>query len=244
MKRFYPLLGVLVMLGASFAWSGSAAAGDRTACRGGNVAPGTYDRLVITGNCVVRRGLVSVRGDLLVASRAVLNATLNGTVRVGGDVVVRDGAVLGLGCDPGTGCTPTSDRVRGSLISSDALAVIVHFVTIDGSVSITGGGGGVTCRPQLFGGPAFDAFEDSTVQGSVTVARIRSCWFGFIRNHVGHRVLLHDNRLADPDAMEVVTNVIGGNLACFENSPAAQVGDSQGLPNQVGGKKAGECAKL
>jgi hypothetical protein len=51
-------------------------------------------------------------------------------------------------------------------------------------------------------------------------------------------------RFGDPDAMEVVTNVIGGNLGCFNNVPQAQVGDSTGAPNIVGGHKRGECANL
>jgi len=44
--------------------------------------------------------------------------------------------------------------------------------------------------------------------------------------------------------MEIVTNVIGGNLGCFNNVPQAHVGDSQGAPNVVGGHKRGECAAL
>ena len=41
--------------------------------------------------------------------------------------------------------------------------------------------------------------------------------------------------------LEIVTNNIGGNLACFNNNPAAQVGDSMGQPNVVAGQKRGEC---
>jgi hypothetical protein len=55
-------------------------------------------------------------------------------------------------------------------------------------------------------------------------------------------VQLIGNRFGDPDAMVIVTNHIAGNLACFNNNPAAQVGDSMGLPNVVGGQKRGECA--
>jgi hypothetical protein len=50
--------------------------------------------------------------------------------------------------------------------------------------------------------------------------------------------------MADPDANEIVTNVIGGNLACVHNNPAAQEGDSQGAPNVVAGRKLGECSTL
>ena len=42
-----------------------------------------------------------------------------------------------------------------------------------------------------------------------------------------------------------MTNVIHGNLACFGNSPAAQVNPADGgQPNVVGGKKLGQCEHL
>jgi hypothetical protein len=37
---------------------------------------------------------------------------------------------------------------------------------------------------------------------------------------------------------------VSGNLACYNNSPQAQIGDSGGGPNIVGGQKLGECATL
>jgi len=61
---------------------------------------------------------------------------------------------------------------------------------------------------------------------------------------VGGNALMVGGRFGDPDAMEIVTNVIGGNLGCFNNVPQAHVGDSQGEPNIVGGHKRGECAAL
>jgi hypothetical protein len=39
-----------------------------------------------------------------------------------------------------------------------------------------------------------------------------------------------------------VTNTIHGSLNCQGNSPAPQVGDSEGGPNQVTGQKTGQCA--
>jgi hypothetical protein len=57
-------------------------------------------------------------------------------------------------------------------------------------------------------------------------------------------VTLIGNRMGDPDANEVATNVIGGNLACYNNVPHAQFGDSMGLTNTVAGKKLGECKAL
>jgi hypothetical protein len=61
---------------------------------------------------------------------------------------------------------------------------------------------------------------------------------------VGGTVRIIGNRMGDPDAMEIVTNTVGGNLACVNNVPQAQVGDSMGLPNVVAGQKRGECRNL
>ena len=72
----------------------------------------------------------------------------------------------------------------------------------------------------------------------------KSCWFGFFRNKVTGSVTIEHNTLADPDAMEITDNVISGNLGCFDNIPHAQIGDSGGGPNTVGGSKLGECAGL
>jgi hypothetical protein len=41
-----------------------------------------------------------------------------------------------------------------------------------------------------------------------------------------------------------VTNAIHGSLKCAGNSPAPQVGDSEGGPNRVTGRKTGQCAHL
>ena len=79
---------------------------------------------------------------------------------------------------------------------------------------------------------------------AVVVDNMRSCWFGFIGNVVGGNVSITNNRFADPDANEVVSNTIVGNLNCFNNVPQAQVGDSGGMPNIVTGVKRGECASL
>jgi len=41
-----------------------------------------------------------------------------------------------------------------------------------------------------------------------------------------------------------VTNTIHGSLSCFGNSPAPQVGDSEGDLNHVTGAKKGQCASV
>jgi hypothetical protein len=118
-------------------------------------------------------------------------------------------------------------------------------------VSVQGGGGGVNCAisPTLmaivgFPSPLFTDFEDNHIAGSVSMSNLQTCWTGFIRNQVGSNGSFTNNAGADPDANEYVTNHFGGNMACSGNTPAAQFGDTGGLPNVVGGHKTGECAKL
>jgi hypothetical protein len=65
---------------------------------------------------------------------------------------------------------------------------------------------------------------------------------GALRNHVRGSILTAVNTMADPDANEVLANVIRGNIACFRNTPATQCGDSMSSPSKVRGKAFGECA--
>jgi hypothetical protein len=122
--------------------------------------------------------------------------------------------------------------------------VVLHGNVIKGSVSLTGGGPGLTCAPLPFGPPAYSDFENNTISGSVTVTGYTSCWLGFIRNDVRGRVTFMDNQLLDPDANEYVSNTIHGNLVCSGNSPDPQIGDSEGNQNTVTGQKLGQCSGL
>jgi hypothetical protein len=118
--------------------------------------------------------------------------------------------------------------------------VQIHFATIDGGLRAHGGSGPF--------GPPFDvtwnAIEDNVIHGGVTVTGYDGFWFGFIRNHVSGTVRLSDNTLVDPDGNEYVTNVIHGSLMCWGELAAPQVGDSEGLPNDVTGAQMGQCAGL
>jgi len=67
-------------------------------------------------------------------------------------------------------------------------------------------------------------------------------WIGSgATNTVSGTVTMRDNTLVDPDGNEYVTNTIHGSLSCWGNSPAPQIGDSEGSPNDVTGRKAGQC---
>ena len=257
-----------MLTGAGVA-SASAAGRGPSVCAGTLKSPGaltgTHRSVVVRGVCFVNAGRARVLGNLSVAPRGVLLAAFalndrthkgRSSLTVGGSLTVGAGGTLLLGCeaahfacldDPHQKHPTLSSRssVSGNLFAAGALGVVVHAATIGGSVLQTGGGGGRTCTPSgifaQFKSPVYSDYEDSSIGAGLLVANLRSCWFGAPRNHVSGNVLVAGNKLADPDAMEVVSNHVRRNLACFGNSPAVQFGDSHGTPNLVRGTAAGQC---
>jgi len=212
-------------------------------CDGGSIGPGSYDSITVTGICTMPSGVVYDRGDLTIEPGAGLDAITAATVIVHGNLYVEDGGILGLGCSPAIGCTfTTHDRVDGALDASSPADLIVHSATL-GSLSSDGGSQPVDCdNDPVVDGPDYVTFEDTLIHGNAGIVDYTACWLGFIRNRVDGSVTLDGNTLADPDAMEVVSNVILGNLVCFVNRPAPQIGDSGGAPNVVFGARFGQCA--
>jgi hypothetical protein len=224
-------------------------------CHGGTIASGDYYELVVHGTCTIPDGaMVTVETQLYVTAGSTLNAITTAKVHVKGNVQVGRHAVLGLGCAQETNCaTPTKDEVGGNINSDHATAVILHNNKVKGDITTLNDGPGRTCAPskQLGsfprlgpGTPAYDDFEDNSVGGYLTTSGLRSCWMGVVRNHVGSNILVNNDRTADPDGNEVVANTVKGDLGCYNNKPAAQIGDSHGAPNMVNGLKLGECAAL
>jgi hypothetical protein len=233
------------------------------------VLAGTYRGNVrIVGVCTVNGGAAVVRGNVIVTPGSVLNATFalndvagSGTssLYVKGDIKVEQGAVLGMGCEPqetpcsddpnaSTGGTLTGiNHVSGDVRARGALAVIVHASTIRGDLIVNGGGGGLSCAVPTsgifaeLGSPVFTDAEDNTIGGDLKITNLQTCWLGALRNHVRGSILDARNTMADPDADEVLANVVRGSMACYKNTPAVQYGDSGSTPNQVRGRARGEC---
>jgi hypothetical protein len=178
--------------------------------------------------------------------------------------LVRAGAVAVLGCIPSSfACRDDPNQNQPTLSShltvgldvrsNLALGVIVHNFSVGGDVIQTGGGGGRNCTPQGFfaavGFPVFSAYEDGSVGGDVRISSVQSCWMGLARLKVGNTVVMHFNKLADPDAIEILANNIKGNLICRGNSRTwdSSEGASHGLfpripePNTVGRNRMGQC---
>jgi hypothetical protein len=129
-----------------------------------------------------------------------------------------------------------------------ALTVIIHESTITGNLSYIGGGGGVNCNVPTtgilaaLGSSAYFDAEDNTIGRSLTITGLQTCWMGALRNNVRGNLINAKNTFADPDANEVLANLVRGSIACFANSPAVQYGDSGSTPNQIRGAAFGECA--
>jgi hypothetical protein len=193
----------------------SAGAASVTSCTD-FLAPGTYQRVVVpAGEMCLSEGGVTIRSGLF----------------------VRDGATFVLGSEEAPGDNGT---IGGGVHATNPASLQIHFMTINGGITSSGGSGPI-------GGPfdiTWNAIEDNHINGGVNISGYDGFWFGFIRNHVNGSVSLNGNTLADPDGNEYVTNSIHGSLSCFGNSPAPQVGDSEGSPNSVTGAMKGQCAGL
>ena len=208
----------------------------------------------MTGFCSVDAGAVTVTRNLTVTHGAALLAAFGGSdLKVGGNLTVGSRAILVLGCEPEAfPCfndpnASTSDHVGGNLVADRALMMLVHHNSIAGNVAQSGGGGGVNCTTFPLGPsgpPAYSTYEDNTIGRNAVVTGLRTCWLGFIRNTVTRNVNFNNNRTADPDGNEVVTNTVGHNLNCTANRQAPHVGDSGGSLNTVGHKATGQCVKL
>ncbi|MHB1930098.1 MAG: hypothetical protein ACYCUG_11895, partial [Acidimicrobiales bacterium] len=235
-------------------------------CKGALPA-GAYESIVVKGLCFgPTKGTVLVGGGVTVDVGGALAANYpspgkgkpegDANWKIAGSVMVKEGGAMTLGCSPHFGCKKTtSDVVGGGLEAAGALGVIVHSTSINGNVVISGGGGGLSCAPsgvfKLFGQPVYSDLEDSGVTGSVTVSGLASCWLGLARDAVAGNVTITKDKLADPDAIEIVANAITGNLACSATTGAwdsaeAAFGQKSlyprvAEPNAVVGKRSGQC---
>jgi hypothetical protein len=292
MLRIRPLVVVLAVLTSLIAGTSTALAdtsgggnsgdggGDSEkgsfTCSGTLAAPGvlkgTHSSVLVKGPCLVIAGPANVRHNLTILRGGFLNAAFGGSdLKVGGDIEVRAGGILVLGCEPFAftcfndpspqtgGTLSTHDSVGGNLVARDALMVLAHNNSIEGDVTQSGGGGGVNCSTFPLGPPpngpvAYSTYEDNTIGGKASITGLRSCWLGFIRNSVGDNVNIISDQLADPDAIEINSNHIEGDLNCRGNSfvwdsSEANFGQT-GLwpraqaPNTVGGERTGQCDVL
>jgi hypothetical protein len=248
------LLGLCVLVAVGLVGSSALASSPGSGtCAGGSIAAGTYNGFIVTGHCTFDPGaVITINGNLVVSDGAALNdhAASTATVNVSGNVMVGQGAVLGLGTyNP---FAPHNSSVGGNIIANQPLSLYLSFLTVHGNLISNGGGGGVTGEFRNF------PTKDDTIDGNLIIQGWTGGWIGVIRAHVGGNLIFNNNTsvinglvtppvpgVVDSDSSEIMTNVVGGNLICQGNTPAAQVNPADGgQPNVVGGHKIGQCAGL
>jgi hypothetical protein len=267
------LLGSAGFVGSA---SVGAAASGTYVCSGNATSPGvltgSHGSVDVTGICFVDAGPAVVRGTLTIGGHGALLAafarndqTGHGTsdLTVDGDVSVVHGGTAILGCFPTSfACIddphqhrPTlasHDVIHGNLVEDDPLGVVVHDVSVSGNVTEEGGGGGFTCNPKgvfaVFQSPVYSDYEDSTIFGSLSITNLTSCWLGIARVHVHGDTTVVNDRLDDPDAIEILANDFDGSLACSGDTMTWDSGDLTNnlFPrelerNQVAGARSGQC---
>jgi hypothetical protein len=270
--RHVRVLLALAGVGATMAAASSTAVAAVPTCAGGTrEAPvtltGTYNsNVVVEGNCALNGGPVVIRGNLTIKEGASLSGLYGMNhlpsggpaprLTVYGNVLVKPGAALDIGCEPvfqkcsddpqtgeeEPGTLASRERIYGNLTATGSFLVVVHATRVAGDVSERGGG------PGLDGCSAYSDFEDMQIAGNIAVTGLESCWLGFARDRVAGNMTVANDQLSDPDAIEILANRIGGNLACRGNKSVWDSVESgpEGFPripqpNKVGGRRSGQC---
>jgi hypothetical protein len=139
----------------------------------------------------------------------------------------------------------TKDVVDGNLVSDNPLGTVTHNLVVHGNIVENGGGAGTGCAPvgifnQYLGLPEYSNYSNDTVGGNLIINGLDTCWMGAFRNTVYGNMQVTDD-VGAPDAEEIATNTVHGNLICSGNNPQVEFGDSNGKPNMVAGNATGEC---
>jgi hypothetical protein len=214
-------------------------------------------QVIVTGNVTVDANTGALVA--LFATNKGAPGTTSG-ITVDGNITVASGGTLFLGCfatsfqcaDDPSDTLNSPQTVQGSILATGALGVVVHDSTIGTDVVQTGGGGGsgAFCEttPGVFalpyiGAPAYSDYEDSAISGNLRVTGVTSCWYGTERDTIGGSLTYANNNFTIPNASEILSNHIGGNMLCSSNVPAVQFGtSSSGKSNVLGGFGTGQCA--
>jgi len=183
-------------------------------CTGGDIPSGNYSSITVTRFCdVVPDDVINVVGNLNVA----------------------DGALFDAQSAPST----IVITIKGNVTATDADTVLLNGITVNGNVTLTGGGGDIPWalkeqhgRRQLHGqrrqAPSGSECGSSNMGGNLTVTNITA---------------------TDPEddgkaAVSVVVKTIGKNLNCQNLGPRSTGGAIPGEFNIVGHNTTGQCVGL
>jgi hypothetical protein len=240
----------------------SAAAANNLTCAGGTwtgdpststfttIPSGNYSSITVTGVCQPEHGgTINVSGNINVAPGAVFDAqSWSSTITVGHNITAGAGSLLGLGCQPsntigrfaGVPCNDdpaqTVITVNGNITSTNAALVLLRKATVNGNVSLDGGGVGDW------------SIKGNTIGKNLTISDVSADWLGVQFNHIAGNATLTNITANDPGdpgrAVAVVENTVGNNLNCSGLAPAVSPGFIPGETNHVGHKATGQCAAI
>lgn len=219
-----------------------------------DIPSGTYSTLTITGLCEpAPNAVITVIGNITVASGGVLDAQGNpSTITVGHNVIADPDSFLALGCVPnppghftGHPCgtslvgntldgidpsTASHISINGNLTADAANTVLLNGITVNGNVTLTGGGG-----------PIPWAIKTNTIHGNVTISGVTPTWIGLLVNHIDGNTSLTNITITDAEddtpTVQIAFNAFGRNLNCSDIGPFLSV-----RVNTVGHKATGQCA--
>lgn len=255
--RLSVLGGLVVAAALAFSPGSAVAAGPQPqrptayTCTGGEIPSGTYASITVTGACSVPAGaVISVVGNVKVEPGAVLDAhSAPSTITIGHNVVGKKGSLVALGCQPasytgnsGHECAvhPTEHStitVHGNITVTKAMAVLLNGITVDGNVTLSGGGSDIPW-----------SIKNNTIHGNLKVRGQHTSWLGVLFNTIGRNAILTHIEVIDvhPGApgVYIVRNSIGRNLICRGLTPGVSGGFVPGSVNVVGHKAIGQCASL
>jgi hypothetical protein len=253
-------------------------------CTGTLNSPGTlvgsHGNVIIKGACVVDAGPAHVHGNLTLERGADLTAIFgrddlthkgNSNLKISGNLIVRKGASVMLGCyskivnlwtsPTGTSNVPdfpclddpnqsaptlnTDDVLDGSVIAYDPLGLVMHRDFVHGSIIEHGGGAGLGCAAVgIFN--KYLGLPDYSNFSNIQVGgdlRVTGLSTCWDGYFRNHvgGTMVVSRDISVPDGQEVGANIIHGSLLCHGNSPKVEFGDSNSTPSKVGGRATGEC---
>jgi hypothetical protein len=195
--------------------------------------------------------VINVTGNINVAPGALLDAqSVTSTITVGHNVTAGPGSLLLMGCQPtntigrfaGVPCNDNPDgqtviTVNGNITASDADTVILRKLTVNGNVSLAGGGGDIPW-----------SIKGNTIGKNLTISDVAADWLGVQFNTISGNAVLTNITALDPGdpgrTVAVVENTVRNNLICMGLAPGVSPGFIPGETNHVGHQALGQCAAI